>query len=193
MKRVLSILCLLCVLGVSVYAQGISGGVKAGLNMANQVYSGNGYTSSPSFKAGIHAGAYLTLMFSEHLGLQPEVLFSGEGAKSGSATMKLNYINVPILVRFNINKLISLHAGPQIGLLASAKYDYGSNTTDYKDQYKSTNVGVAVGATVDLPMKLNFTLRFIKGLSDINDTGAGAKVTNYGLQVSVGYRLFGKN
>jgi hypothetical protein len=195
MKKVLSTFIFLCVLTVGVYAQGVSGGVKLGLNMANQTLSGNGYTSSPSFLPGIHAGGYLTLMFTEHLGLQPEVLYSGQGAKNGSYKLSMAYISVPVLVRFNVNNLLSFHAGPQIGVLASAKAKSGSDSQDVKDAYKSTDLGVAVGGAIDLPMGLNFTLRFIKGLSNINDVdtpGYDYTQKNYTVQVSVGYKFFGK-
>jgi hypothetical protein len=192
MKKVLSTFIFLCALSAGVFAQSISGGVKAGLNLANQTYSGGGYTSSPSFRPSLHAGGYLTLMFTKHLGLQPEVLYSGEGAKSGNQSYKMSYINIPILVRFNVNDLLSFHAGPQVGLLTSAKYDYGSGTQDVKDNFKSSNISLAAGATVDLPFGLNFTLRFIQGISDINNTSSSTKVHNYGLQVSAGYKLFGK-
>jgi hypothetical protein len=195
MKRVLSILFFLSILSVSVYAQGVSGGVKLGLNLANQTLSGNGYTSSPSFLPGIHAGGYLTLMFTEHLGLQPEVLYSGQGAKNGSYSLKLNYITVPVLIRFNVNDLLSFHLGPQIGVLASAKAKNGSDSQDVKDAYTSTDLGVAVGGAIDLPMGLNFNLRFIKGLSDINDVDSPSydyKQKNYNIQISIGYKLFGK-
>jgi hypothetical protein len=195
MKKVLSILFLLTVLSAGVYAQGVSGGVKLGLNMANQTLSGNGFTTSPSFLPGFHAGGYLTMMFTEHLGLQPEVLYSGQGAKNGSYKLKLGYITVPVLVRFNINDIISFHLGPQIGVLTSAKAKIGSDSQDVKDGFKTTDVGVALGGAVDLPMGLNFNLRFIKGFSDINDDdsfGSDYKEKNYNIQVSVGYKLFGK-
>lgn len=181
-----------CLLGAVAYGQGISGGVKAGLNLANQTFSGNGYTTSPSFLPSIHAGGYVTLMFTEHFGLQPEVLYSAQGAKSGDEKYKLGYVTVPVLVRYNVNSLISFHAGPQFGVLASAKHTYGSNDEDIKDQVKGSDLGVAMGMGIDLPMKLNFAVRFIKGLSDINDTSSTVKQKNYNLQLSVGYRLFGK-
>lgn len=181
-----------CLLGAVAYGQGISGGVKAGLNLANQTFSGNGYTTSPSFLPSIHAGGYVTVMFTEHFGLQPEVLYSAQGAKSGDEKYKLGYVTVPVLVRYNVNSLISFHAGPQFGVLASAKHTYGSNDEDIKDQVKGSDLGVAMGMGIDLPMKLNFAVRFIKGLSDINDTSSTVKQKNYNLQLSVGYRLFGK-
>ena len=181
-----------CLLGAVAYGQEISGGVKAGLNLANQTFSGNGYTTSPSFLPGIHGGAYVTMMFSDHLGLQPEVLYSAQGAKSGDQKYKINYVNIPVLVRYNITDLFSIHAGPQFGLLTSAKFASGSNETDVKDQIKGSDIGIAAGVGFDLPMKLNFSARFIQGLTNINDTGSSTNTKNYNLQLSVGYKLFGK-
>ena len=190
MKKI-STLVFACFMGAVAYGQGISGGIKAGLNLANQTFSGNGYTTSPSFLPGLHAGAYATIMFSDHLGLQPEVLYSAQGAKSGDQKYKVNYVTVPVLVRYSVNDLLSFHAGPQFGILTSAKYTFGSDEQDVKDQVKGTDMGIAAGVAVDLPMKLNFAFRFVQGLSNINDTDSSVKQKNYNLQFSVGYKLFG--
>jgi hypothetical protein len=193
MKNFTTTLVLVFFVSAGVFAQGVSGGVKAGLNLANQTFSGNGYTTSPSFLPGLHAGVYLTAMFSDHFGLQPELLYSGQGAKSGSEKLKMTYITVPILLRYNVNSIVSFHAGPQVGILASAKDKVGSNSTDIKDQFKSSDISVAAGVGIDLPVKLNFNFRFIKGLSDINNVdNSSIKMKNYTLQLSVGYKLFGK-
>src|SRR5688572_10368502 len=101
MKKVLSLLTLLTVISVGVYAQGISGGLKLGLNLANTTVSAEGVTASPSFRPTIHAGGYLTAMLSEKFGIQPELLYSGMGYKNGNTTIKANYIAVPVLVRYN--------------------------------------------------------------------------------------------
>jgi len=192
MKTSTTALILVLLVSIGSYAQGLSGGVKAGLNLANQTYSGNGYTTSPSFLPALHAGVYLTAMLSEHIGVQPELLYSGQGAKSGSEKWKLSYVSIPVLFRYNVNSLLSFHAGPQFGVLLSAKDKIGSNTVDIKDNFKSSDVSLALGVGIDLPMKLNFTGRFVKGLSDINDTGSSITAKNYILQLSVGYKLFGK-
>jgi len=181
-----------CLLGAVAYGQSISGGLKAGLNLANETFKGNGYTSSPSFLPGLHGGAYVTVMFSDHLGVQPEVLYSAQGAKSGDQKHKINYVVVPVLVRYNVNNLLSFHAGPQFGVLTSAEAVSGSTETDMKDQVKGSDMGIAAGVGIDLPMKLNFSFRFIQGLSNINDTGSSMTQKNYNLQFSVGYKLFGK-
>jgi hypothetical protein len=180
-----------CLLGAVAYGQGLSGGIKAGLNLANQTIKSSGYTTSPSFLPGMHAGAYVTWMFTEHLGLQPEVLYSAQGAKNGDYKFKVNYVNIPVLVRYNVNDLLSFHAGPQFGVLTSAKAVSGSNESDVKDQVKGSDMGIAAGVGIDLPMKLNFSFRFIQGLSNINDASSVTQ-KNYNLQLSVGYTLFGK-
>jgi len=195
MKKFTTVLCIMFFASVGAFAQGVSGGIKAGLNLANQTYSSNGYTTSPSFLPALHGGVYLTAMFTNHLGLQPELLYSGQGAKSSNDKIKMAYINVPVLVRYNVNSLLSFHAGPQIGFLASAKEKISSTSTDVKSDYKSTDISIAAGVGIDLPMKLNFSFRFVKGLSDISniaDNTYNVKAKNYALQFSVGYKLFGK-
>ena len=192
MKKILSLFAFVSLFAVGANAQGISGGVKLGLNLANQTMSGSGYTVSPSFRPSIHAGGYLTLMLSEKFGVQPEVLYSGQGYKQNGGTLSVNYITVPVLLRLNFTDLFSIHAGPQIGVLASAKAKSDGESEDVKEFLKGTDIGVAAGLGVDLPMGLNFGFRFVKGFTNINDMSDDIKYKNYNLQFSVGYKSFGK-
>lgn len=192
MKKNVFFSVVLIFLCASAFSQGVSFGVKAGVNVADVRASGSGVTSSPDPLVGIHGGVYLTAMFSQHIGLQPELLYSGEGYKSGDK-VHLNYISIPILFRFNVNSLLSFHVGPQFGILASAKDQDG---TSVKDAFKSSNLGAAFGGIVDLPMGLNFTARYVIGFSDINNAPSNPFYSNPTIktgtfQIAVGYRLFG--
>jgi Outer membrane protein beta-barrel domain len=196
MKKILSLLTLLSVISVGAYAQGISGGLKLGLNLANQSISSSemgGFTASPSFRPSIHAGGYLTLMLSEKFGVQPEVLYSAQGYKTTGGTIAVDYITVPVLARYNFTSLFSIHLGPQIGVLMSAKAKPDSgDAQDIKDSVKGSDIGIAGGLGIDLPMGLNFGFRFVKGMTNINEESDDYKYKNYALQFSVGYKLFGK-
>lgn len=196
MKKILSLLTLLTVISVGVYAQGISGGLKLGLNLANQTVKSSeyGFTASPSFRPSIHAGGYLTVMISEKFGIQPEVLYSGQGYKQNGGTLAVDYITVPVMFRYNFTPIFSAHLGPQMGFLMSAKAKTDAGDEDMKDYFKGSDFGAAMGIGIDLPMGLNFGVRFVKGLSNIIEDSDSdeLKYKNYNLQLSVGYKLFGK-
>jgi hypothetical protein len=194
MKKFLSLFACVTLIASGAAAQGISGGFKLGLNLANQTVSSSefGVTVSPSFRPSFHAGGYLTAMLSEKFGVQPEVLYSGQGYKQNGGTFSVNYITVPVLLRYNFTEVFSIHAGPQIGILMSAKAKMDGEEEDVKDMLKTTDIGAAVGLGIDLPMGLNFGFRFVKGFTNIVDESDDIKYKNYNLQFSAGYKLFGK-
>jgi Outer membrane protein beta-barrel domain len=196
MKK-LTFTCSIVLLAYCSIAQGISGGVKVGLNLANQKISGDGISFDTKMKPGVHVGAYVTIMFSEKLGLQPEVLFSTQGTKFDidgfDVQMNFNYLNVPILVRYNITEIISLHAGPQIGFLLSAEAESDGDKEDIKDEFKATDIGGAFGMGVDLPMGLGFGARYIIGFSELaEDTDNVGEWKNSAFQLYLCYKIFGK-
>ena len=52
-----------------------------------------------------------------------------------------------------------------MGILNVSKEEYEwSDDEDVKDDYKGTDIGVAAGVGIDLPMGLNFGFRFVKGM-----------------------------
>jgi len=170
-------------------------GVKAGVNVASQVYTGGGVTYSPSSVVGFHGGVYLHAKFGK-FGIQPEAYYSMAGSKvtfsGASNAVKTNYISLPILLRFNITDFFNIHAGPQFGLLLSAKQTYNGTSTDIKNQMKSGDFGIAGGLGFDLPMGLSGGTRIVAGMSDIDKSSSTQKVKNFIFQVYLGMRLMGK-
>lgn len=174
----------------------VSFGIKAGVNIANEAVSGSGITISPSSVAGFHGGIYLHAKFGK-FGLQPEAYYSMAGAKVTSSgvkdQVKTNYISVPILLRYNVTDFINLHAGPQFGILMSAKETFNGTTSDIKDQIKSGDFGLAFGIGFDLPMGFNGGVRYVAGMSNIDkSSSSGTKTKNNIFQIYLGMRLFGK-
>jgi len=174
----------------------VSFGIKAGLNIANQVYTGGSFTSSPGKMLGFHGGVYLHAKMGK-FGMQPEAYYSMTGSNrtySGASSdgVKTNYISLPILLRWNITDFFNIHAGPQFGLLLSAKRTINGTTTDIKNQVKSGDFGIAGGAGFDLPMGLSGGARIVGGLSDIDKSSSPVKTKNFIVQVYLGMRLFGK-
>lgn len=177
---VLAAMCLLVVFTSK--AQSVGVGIKGGLNMSTL-----SDIEDSSTKTGFHFGGYVRFKLGG-IGLQPEIYYSGQGSEINAGTVKetidMKYVNIPVLLRFNPVPVINLHIGPQFGLLTSASDEDG----DIKDQLKSSDIAAVVGAGLDLPFGLNFTVRYVKGLSKINEFGSGSNKGNM-FQVSVGYDL----
>ncbi len=175
------------------YAQGVSFGVKAGVNVANQKWSAGNSSETGDALIGFHVGGFATVMFSEKFGLQPELLYNAVGAKMDDAEFKSSYLSVPVLFRYQPIEILNIHAGPQFGFLMSAKVE----DEDFKDYMKGLDMGLGFGAGVDLPMGIGFTARYVLGLTntwdveEIGEFGDDFSVKNNVFQISLSYRFGG--
>lgn len=170
-------------------AQEVSFGAKAGVNIANVSSDDIDNTSSLT---SFHIGAVANIALSEEFLLQPELFYSEEGYTykiDGSADVKLNYLNLPILAKYMIVDGLSIEAGPQIGFLLSGKIKYDGISADIKDQLKSTSFSAAMGLGYKLDSGINFAARYNLGLSNIVDFegSEGAKAKSNVFLLSVGY------
>jgi|SRR5690554_2876445 hypothetical protein len=166
-------------------SQEIRFGAKAGLNIAS--LGGDGYgVGSLGSRTSFHLGGLAEIPLHEKFALQPEVLYSSEGAdwSFGLAgnNIKLDYIRVPVLAKYYIIEGLSGELGPTFGLLMSAK----AGDEDVKKQMKGFDAGLAIGATYRLNMGVFFSLRYNKGLLNVHDTSDFKQQSNV-FQISAGY------
>ena len=153
---------------MSVSAQETRFGVKAGVNLSNLT----GDAEDAKSLVGFQVGGFAEIKLTEKFAIQPEVLFSTQGAKfegtdgDSDYNTKLNYINVPVLAKYFVTEAFTVEAGPQIGFLVSAKDD-GEDTKDY---YKSVDFGFNFGAGYNFTENLSLGLRYTLGLSSVADT-----------------------
>lgn len=148
-------------------------GVKAGFNFAS--FSGSD-ASNVSTRTSAHLGLVAKVPLALGLSFQPELVYSGQGAKQGSTTFSTTYINVPVLAKYTIPVLgLFVETGPQVGFLLSAKASTDAGTTDVKSQLNKTDLSWAFGAGFKLPLGLGIDLRYNAGLSKIPTSGANIK------------------
>jgi hypothetical protein len=191
MKKALSVLVVLTMISTATFAQ-LSGGIRAGLNLTNQKFKSDDFDldDKGDMKAGFQIGLYLVGNLSEKLAVQPELVFSGFGANGDDGDLKMNYLSIPVLLRYNINEMINIHAGPQFGILMSAKGD----DDDVKDLYNGADIGLAIGLGLDFG-KFNAGARYYQGMTNVASDdftlGSDLKATNSAIQLVVGYKLFG--
>lgn len=187
-------------------AQDAKFGVKGGLNLAN--FEGDTDGLDMKSKAGFHVGGFVAIKLSDKFTLQPEVLYSTQGAKADNIQQDINgtiytadvdfnldYVNVPLMVKYYAAEKFNIEFGPQVGFLTAAKVkatiNGNSAEQDVKDQFESVDFGVNVGAGYDFTEKLSAGLRYNLGLSNIAKTEPGddSKLKNAVFSVSLGYKF----
>ena len=140
-----------CMAVMTASAQLTIGG-KAGLNYSSY---GTKVDPEPEEKLeaatgiGFHVGAYMEFMFSDKIGIRPELLYSARktsDTETGTSTFDLfgttttiktesdnkstfSYLEVPILLNYKVNDNFSFQVGPGLGLLMSAKNKFDATTT----------------------------------------------------------------
>jgi len=164
-------------------------GVKAGLNIANLHVQNTG---SPDAKLGFNAGGLAHIHLSKHFALQPEIMYSGQGAKQTVANTdyktNLHYINVPVLAQFMVDDGFRIETGPQLGILASARQKVGGTSTDVKDSYKTADFAWVFGLGYITHMGLGIDARYNLGISNINNVSS-TNVNNRVFQVGLFYQF----
>lgn len=177
-----------CFIAVTATAQHANIGIKGGLNVFT-IHSND--NSSYDTRKGIHLGLLAHIHLTRQMAFQPELVYSGQGAKYTIAdittTVKLDYINVPLLLQYMFDNGFRIQAGPQIGFLASAKSEAGNINTDVKNSFKSVDFGLGLGiGYVHPPSGFGVDARYTLGLSSINEN-TNVKTTNNGFQLGVFY------
>jgi hypothetical protein len=165
-----------------IHAQGVGVGIKGGANWANQDVANVDIKTVTSY----HVGAYVNLNFSDKWGLTPEVLYSVYGSELDDAKLDLDYVAIPLMLRFKPFSLLSLEAGPQFSLLTKANFD----GDDIKDQLKNNDFGLAFGAGLHLPLGFSAGARYILGFTDISEVSSES-IKNRTLQIYLAWTIFG--
>ncbi|KFF25756.1 porin family protein [Chryseobacterium vrystaatense] len=178
-------------------------GVKGGMNVSS-LSKDEGLDDQKS-KIGFNAGVFANIPIAESFSVQPEVLYSQYGEKSEfkdlfgnkfSASTKLDYVTVPVMFQYNLIPNLFVEAGPEFGFMVSAKNKLknesnGNSTTsdNYKDQLKTFNFGVGLGAGYYFTPNLGITARYVAGVTDIFKDNSGDAVRNNTFQVGLAYKF----
>jgi|SRR5436190_10867271 len=169
MKKIffVGIICLFLQANIKAQTPDVHFGLKAGVNFSTIKISDGDYYDS---KTGFHVGGLAHIHVAKHFAIQPEVLYSTQGANRGSTKHKENYINVPVLGQYMTNTGFRLQTGPQVGFVVSAKSETGDVEVDIKDQVNTVEFGWSFGASYICKFGFGLDARYNLGISNITET-----------------------
>lgn len=150
-----------------------------------------------NYLLGYQLGGSAEIDFSRAIGIQPEILFSeSSGRTSNDASsiftnlnpnqnVYLNYLSIPLLLRINVDKLLTLNVGPQYSILVN-----NHQTTYQNGQAAFSNGDFAMVGGVQLNLKvLRIYGRYVIGLNNINEINQQDRWKNEQVQLGIGLKL----
>ncbi len=190
MKRFTLIIISLLLIGY-LHAQDAKLGLKAGLNVAHLESTLGNLNGS---KLGLNAGILAHIHINREWAVQPEVMYSSQGAKYISDNVEhdlsLNYLNIPLQLQYMFQNGFRIQTGPQVGFLTNVKDKVNGNATGFfsSDDFKSVDISWTAGVGYQSVSGLGVDARYNFGVSNINDAGT-SKLRNSVFQVGLFYML----
>lgn len=156
---------------------------KVGLNIASLTDYDD---SDPRF--GVVAGAEFMYQATDMVGLSFGALYSMQGAKYDKATIKLDYINVPILANVYVAPGFAVKLGLQPGFNVNSKVKAKSNGVSAEadlDDVKTVDLSIPIGLSYEFN---NFVIdgRYNWGVTKVAKDGDSK---NSVFQITLGYKL----
>lgn len=171
-------------------------GVKAGVNlstMSNSMEFNPGFGMGIGFRAGVMANFHWgqrtanSLPGTGWIGLQPELMYSYQTVKSDGGDLKMNYIQLPVMIKIYPMSRLGIEVGPEFNYMISTSPKTmnvaGTNITT--GDCTGFNIGAGVGVSYELKMGLMIGARYSLGFTDL---GKNLKWKNNGnVQVTLGW------
>ena len=137
-------------------------GIKGGIN-----YAGNGdffnsaenALESPDKNVGYHVGIFGKL--GNKIYVRPELVYTSTTSGYSKGDLKINKMDVPVLVGFKVIGPLNIFAGPAFQYILNSKFD-GVTIDNIENDF---TVGVNIGAGVSFG-KFGLDVRYERGFSE---------------------------
>jgi hypothetical protein len=164
-------------------------GVKAGASRSTFKTTSN---MEEKAKTGFVAGVYGNYNIVGNLSLQAELLYAQLGSKDensvgGNGKYNFNYLQIPVVARYEVWNGLYAVAGAQFGQLLSAKTTANGHSENIKENVKKTDLGIVGGLGYELKRGIGAELRYIPGIKDISQNSKTIKNVNW--QLTLHYRF----
>ena len=185
----------LLLISVTMFAQTYQFGLKGGINVSNFTGSSLDNVDKKAL-VGFQGGAFLSLLMGDHFAIQPEAVFSSQGARvstiNGDENWRVSYLNIPVELKVRFNGGFYLEAGPQIGfkLNETVPNQSGGSAEDFaKNLDFSVNAGLGFHGKSGLGIGARYAVGITK-VGNLEDSDFDPNFKNGVAQLFVFYTLF---
>ena len=172
---------------------------RVGINLATMTNDNDAKT-----RIGLVAGAELEYQASPLLSVSAGALYSQQGADADSqgmnGTIKMDYVNIPILANFYVTKGFAVKVGIQQGFLVNDKVKVSSNgvsaEVDLKKAYQAAGIDADISSfdfAIPLGISYEFSHVVLDARYNFSVTDAlsvmGETSRNSVFQLTIGYKF----
>lgn len=173
-KIILSLVAIMGVYSISIAQdRSFKFGVKAGINLsdANIENAKNIEDIKTENLTGFHIGAVAEIFLSDHFSIQPELMYSAQGNNLKAVINetkvdiknKIDYLTVPIMLKYYMIGGLNINAGPQVGFNVKSTSGGENNS----DSVNKLDFGLNFGVGYESPIGLFIDARYNLGLTNI--------------------------
>ena len=193
-KLTIAFLCMILATGAAIAQKTFTFGPKIGVDYTHYWGKYHMHGGQLNYQAGL----FMEYRFNNKFSIAPEVVFAAQDFDVVYAD-NLNYINVPVMLKFYVCPSLSIDFGPQLGINVYHKCTVKGKDghKDYKKTYdtdaQSVDFGIGLGLTYNITKDVFVQGRYTMGLTDAYEKFLGATYPinskNGNAQIAIGYRF----
>ncbi|MBQ6648616.1 MAG: PorT family protein [Muribaculaceae bacterium] len=202
-KIVIALMCTILATGAAMAQEKFTFGPKIGVDYTHYWGENVEHGGHLNYQAGV----FMECRFTSKFSIAPEVVFAAQGGKYDfkrniegidvelKETDHVNYINVPVMLKYYVAPALSIDFGPQLGFNVYSKNTIEGKveklkekeTTDMKKYTKTVDFGLGLGLTYNITEEVFIQARYTMGLTKVFNVDDDSKNGNG--QIAIGFRF----
>ena len=200
MKKIaIAFVCMIMAVGTAMAQKQFTFGPKIGVDYTHYWGEDVNHGGQLNYQAGL----FMEYRFTNKFSVAPEVVFAAQGGKYDTKilgvelkeTDHVNYINVPVMLKYYVAPALSIDFGPQVGFNVYSKNTIEGKvdklkekeTTDMKKYTKTVDFGLGLGLTYNITEEVFIQARYTMGLTKVFNVDDDSKNGNG--QIAIGFRF----
>lgn len=182
-----------------IFAQNARFGLRVGPNFSTtRASNDNVLNDATDYRVGYHIAFVPEIVLAKIYSIQPELNFMQKGYKiDGNREYVFNYFETQVLSKFTVggeNLVGFFSLGPSFGFFNSGHKTISGNKETIRagigEDYRRLELGFVFGAGLGINMGVNqlfFDIRYMSGITAVDDGIFDSRLDNRGIAVGIGY------